>query len=286
MLIQAYCQQEREKRCTITAKSVDPKSSDKNEAEVEKMDEDESTESDGSKTPKAEPNASPTPNDVEMIDATVPTPVIKQEPEDEVTSIETDALNENANESEENVANKSDNKIETQADVQSVKVEADENGNVDDSESNKENDKNSQNDSNDEPIKIEESTNDKDDPYSKDINIDPRTYCKLGHFHLLLEDYAKGTIWMNYCFISLPDISNVLNTCSDSDCPSSKLKAGINRILICHSQQCLHIRNFLPWKKSTGGIRHFCMDWAWYIIITTHIDGEYQVGIFIRRLSL
>lgn len=27
-----------------------------------------------------------------------------------------------------------------------------------------------------------------------DINIDPRTYCKLGHFHLLLEDYPKGKI--------------------------------------------------------------------------------------------
>lgn len=27
---------------------------------------------------------------------------------------------------------------------------------------------------------------------SKGINIDPRTYCKLGHFHLLLEDYPKG----------------------------------------------------------------------------------------------
>jgi histone demethylase len=26
----------------------------------------------------------------------------------------------------------------------------------------------------------------------KDISIDPKTYCKLGHFHLLLEDYAKG----------------------------------------------------------------------------------------------
>lgn len=28
---------------------------------------------------------------------------------------------------------------------------------------------------------------------SKGINIDPRTYCKLGHFHLLLEDYPKGS---------------------------------------------------------------------------------------------
>lgn len=26
----------------------------------------------------------------------------------------------------------------------------------------------------------------------KEINIDPKTYCKLGHFHLLLEDYSKG----------------------------------------------------------------------------------------------
>ena len=26
----------------------------------------------------------------------------------------------------------------------------------------------------------------------KGINIDPQTYCKLGHFNLLIEDYAKG----------------------------------------------------------------------------------------------
>ncbi|CAG9132415.1 unnamed protein product [Plutella xylostella] len=26
----------------------------------------------------------------------------------------------------------------------------------------------------------------------RDISIDPKTYCKLGHFHLLLEDYAKA----------------------------------------------------------------------------------------------
>lgn len=30
------------------------------------------------------------------------------------------------------------------------------------------------------------------DAAEKTINIDPKTYCKLGHFHLLLEDYAKG----------------------------------------------------------------------------------------------
>ncbi|TGZ55794.1 Lysine-specific demethylase 6A [Temnothorax longispinosus] len=26
---------------------------------------------------------------------------------------------------------------------------------------------------------------------AKGISIDPKTYCKLGHFHLLLEDYSK-----------------------------------------------------------------------------------------------
>lgn len=35
---------------------------------------------------------------------------------------------------------------------------------------------------------------DKLDNFSKEINIDPRTYCKLGHFHLLVEDYAKGEL--------------------------------------------------------------------------------------------
>lgn len=32
----------------------------------------------------------------------------------------------------------------------------------------------------------------KDDEEDKGISIDPKTYCKLGHFHLLLEDYSKG----------------------------------------------------------------------------------------------
>lgn len=30
------------------------------------------------------------------------------------------------------------------------------------------------------------------DDEDKGISIDPKTYCKLGHFHLLLEDYNKG----------------------------------------------------------------------------------------------
>ncbi|XP_048265444.1 histone demethylase UTY isoform X1 [Bombus terrestris] len=32
----------------------------------------------------------------------------------------------------------------------------------------------------------------KDDDEDKGISIDPKTYCKLGHFHLLLEDYSKA----------------------------------------------------------------------------------------------
>ena len=30
------------------------------------------------------------------------------------------------------------------------------------------------------------------------IDIDPKTYCKLGHFHLLLGDFAKG-LRLHYC---------------------------------------------------------------------------------------
>jgi hypothetical protein len=26
-----------------------------------------------------------------------------------------------------------------------------------------------------------------------EVNLDPKTYCKLGHFHLLLENYPKGS---------------------------------------------------------------------------------------------
>lgn len=34
----------------------------------------------------------------------------------------------------------------------------------------------------------------------KGISIDPKTYCKLGHFHLLLEDYGKGIASFLYYF--------------------------------------------------------------------------------------
>lgn len=41
------------------------------------------------------------------------------------------------------------------------------------------------------------------DANSKDINIDPRTYCKLGHFHLLLEEYPKGNLFLFFFFIKM-----------------------------------------------------------------------------------
>lgn len=187
MLIQAYCQQEREKRCTITANSADAKSTENDESSSERNDTESTEQAERTKTPKTEPNISPTPNDVEMVDAPQPITVIKQEPEDEVTSIEMDPLADGtANEN----ANKCGDKHDAQPEAQAVKKEANECGN----ESNKDSNKDNRSDSSSEPIKIEESTSDKDDPYSKDINIDPRTYCKLGHFHLLLEDYAKGIV--------------------------------------------------------------------------------------------
>lgn len=39
------------------------------------------------------------------------------------------------------------------------------------------------------------------DDNEEEIPIDPRTYCKLGHFHLLLEDYAKGN--SNYNLVDI-----------------------------------------------------------------------------------
>lgn len=38
----------------------------------------------------------------------------------------------------------------------------------------------------------EKEKDDIDSINGKETNIDPKTYCKLGHFHLLLEDYSKG----------------------------------------------------------------------------------------------
>lgn len=46
-------------------------------------------------------------------------------------------------------------------------------------------------------IQAQEEKDDSDGISSKEISIDPKTYCKLGHFHLLLEDYSKG-MFLNF----------------------------------------------------------------------------------------
>lgn len=59
-------------------------------------------------------------------------------------------------------------------------------------------------------VKIKEDDGDDDiEDCVDDINIDPRTYCKLGHFHLLLEDYPKGAF--NYINIVEMCVLNVFS---------------------------------------------------------------------------
>lgn len=41
-------------------------------------------------------------------------------------------------------------------------------------------------------LKKDDQNNSPDSSIKDTLNIDPKTYCKLGHFHLLLEDYSKG----------------------------------------------------------------------------------------------
>lgn len=120
MLIQAQCQQEREKRCKITANDKEIKNADTKsitDIAINKID-----------------------TDVEMLDMSVK---IKEE------IIEDASMNAMVDEKTENT---------------DINIQKD--------------------------IKIEDT--DEDDIFSKDIAIEPRTYCKLGHFHLLLEDYPKG----------------------------------------------------------------------------------------------
>lgn len=35
----------------------------------------------------------------------------------------------------------------------------------------------------------------------KKVNVDPNIYCHLGHLHLLLEDFTKGTFQCSFCLI-------------------------------------------------------------------------------------
>lgn len=47
--------------------------------------------------------------------------------------------------------------------------------------------------------KKDEQNENVDSAIKESLNIDPKTYCKLGHFHLLLEDYSKGKVCVQSC---------------------------------------------------------------------------------------
>lgn len=258
MLIQAYCQKEREKQCKITANAANTNKPRNDDAlSEEKMDTNETTEAaatnDTSGEAKPPDETTTTPNDIEMKDASVTDDANANKTEtdeqnamsvdEETTAPTTSSSNdENANKTDGTDNEKNDNETKVNAETN------DENGNNASDVS--KNDAKSSN-SSDEPIQIEESTNDKDNLYSKDINIDPRTYCKLGHFHLLLEDYPKG----------------------NEQCDRIQ-KENVNQMFFSTFQLCQHTKNSSIWKRSIGETRTSCMVLAWFTITTTHIDGK------------
>lgn len=49
-------------------------------------------------------------------------------------------------------------------------------------------------------IQANQQMKDESESQDKVIDIDPKTYCKLGHFNLLIEDYPKGRLCLLYYF--------------------------------------------------------------------------------------
>lgn len=189
MLIQAQCQSEREKRCKVTANdsgiknAEDTASTPAAAATTATGGASTSTPTNEQHSPKVEDTTNcdvkDTANvagdgDVEMTDISVggDTVVTKQEAPSPVTTVGSDVI--------DGDASRQAPATQTSIDQPSESMEVMENG-IGDAPAAKQ-------------IKIEDNCDDDDDddPYSTDIVIDPRTYCKLGHFHLLLEDYPKG----------------------------------------------------------------------------------------------
>jgi hypothetical protein len=90
----------------------------------------------------------------------------------------------------------------------------------------------------------------KEEDDEKPIDIDPKTFCKLGHFHLLLEDFAKGECLTLF----LLDLLNPLST-----------------IQLQHYRL---IRNIEVSTRITGKTRRSCTDWESFIITSIHYAGE------------
>lgn len=97
----------------------------------------------------------------------------------------------------------------------------------------------------------EEPPTKKDDSDEKPIDIDPKTYCKLGHFHLLLEDYAKG-----------------------KRDPFSFLSEFWLTFIIAF-QLSQHIKSTEVFGMITGKTRRSCTVSASYTNITMHCAGEF-----------
>lgn len=164
MLIQAQYQKERGKQCKITASESEIKNND-NDNEADKSTGDEAKEVERGRDEKRKSDQPDEGADVDMADIT-----------SSEERMETDA--------DVNATGRSDESRERPEEPKSseeaTECEADGSAKNDHADGDPES-----------AITIEENVP-KSDLYANEINIDPRTYCKLGHFHLLLEDYAKG----------------------------------------------------------------------------------------------
>lgn len=175
MLIQAQCQKDREKECKITANDVEIRNEQNSTAAASTATDEQHTVDDV---------------DVEMSKIAELTDTKVEGKMDSDVKLEKSISNESETTTNNNnsMATSKNSSPEIPAKI------------VESASSSKESEQHESNDQttaehSSEPIRIEETvqTND-DDPYSGNINIDPRTYCKLGHFHLLLEDYPKGKL--------------------------------------------------------------------------------------------
>lgn len=90
----------------------------------------------------------------------------------------------------------------------------------------------------------------------KEIVIEAKTFCKLGHFNLLLENFPKGTI----------------KYYSKAECETNQKTL----------QPCPPIKNITIWDPTTGRMRRFCTAWDSFTSTSTRSSGEYHFW-FLRR---
>lgn len=176
MLIQAQCQKDREKKCKITANDVEIRNEQSSNAAASTATDEQHILDDDA--------------DVEMSE------IAELTDTKEMGKMDTDAkLEKRISDESENTTNNNNSMATSKNSSPEISTKIDESASSSKEFEQQESNDQTMAEHSSEPIRIEESvqTND-DDPYSGNINIDPRTYCKLGHFHLLLEDYPKGKL--------------------------------------------------------------------------------------------